>query len=58
MKKYRPRTYYTEANKAMMWDRWAKAVWPKIEAGFSEQFKAHVNKISSEECSNVRPASN
>ena len=22
MKKYRPRTYYTEADKAMMWDRW------------------------------------
>jgi hypothetical protein len=34
MKKYRPRTYYTEADKAMMWDRWAKVVWPKIEAGF------------------------
>jgi len=24
MKKYRPRTYYTEADKALMWDRWAK----------------------------------
>ena len=24
MKKYRHRTYYTEADKAMMWDRWAK----------------------------------
>jgi IS30 family transposase len=24
MKKYRPRTYYTEADKAKMWDRWAK----------------------------------
>ena len=24
MTKYRPRTYYTEADKAMMWDRWAK----------------------------------
>ena len=24
MKKYRPRTYYTEADKTMMWDRWAK----------------------------------
>ena len=24
MKKYRPRTYYTEADKSMMWDRWAK----------------------------------
>jgi len=24
MKKYRPRTYYTEADKAMMWERWAK----------------------------------
>ena len=24
MKKYRPRTYYTETDKAKMWDRWAK----------------------------------
>ena len=24
MKKYRPRTYYTEADKTMMWDRWAQ----------------------------------
>ncbi len=24
MKKYRARTYYTEADKAMMWDRWSK----------------------------------
>ncbi len=24
MKKYRPRTYYSEADKAKMWDRWAK----------------------------------
>ena len=22
MRKYRPRTYYTEADKALMWDRW------------------------------------
>jgi len=22
MKKYRPRTFYSEADKAMMWDRW------------------------------------
>ena len=22
MKKYRPRTYYTEPDKTMMWDRW------------------------------------
>ena len=24
IKIYRPRTYYTEADKALMWDRWAK----------------------------------
>ena len=24
MKKYRPRIYYTEADKALMWDRWQK----------------------------------
>ena len=24
MRKYRPRIYYTEADKALMWDRWQK----------------------------------
>ena len=24
MKKYRQRTYYSEADKTMMWDRWSK----------------------------------
>jgi hypothetical protein len=24
MKKYRPRIYYTEADKSLMWDRWQK----------------------------------
>ena len=24
MRKYRPRIYYTEADKALMWDRWRK----------------------------------
>jgi len=27
MKKYRPRIYYTEADKTLMWDRWQKGEW-------------------------------
>ena len=51
-------TGYDMAYRRFYCESWSKLVWRKIEIGFSEQFKAHVNKISLEDCSSARPASN
>ena len=49
---------YDMAYRRFFCEAWSKGVWRKIEGGFSEQFKAHVNKITPEDCSNVQPPSN
>jgi hypothetical protein len=49
---------YDMAYRRFYCESWSREVWQKIEGGFSEQFKAHVNKITSEDCSNARPPSN
>jgi hypothetical protein len=49
---------YDMAYRGFFCDAWSKEVWQKIEGGFSEQFKAHVNKITPEDCSNTKPPSN
>ena len=41
--KQRPRIYYTEAQKALMWDRWkagdrGTGLWPHVASIFGEGF--------------------
>jgi len=49
---------YDMAYRRFFCEAWSKEVWREIEGGFSEQFKAHVNKITPEDCSNAkRPSS-
>ena len=49
---------YDMAYRRFFCDAWSKEVWRRIDGGFSEQFKAHVNKITPEDCSNAkRPSS-
>ncbi len=49
---------YDMAYRRFFCEAWSKEVWRRIEDGFSEQFKAHVNKITPEDCSNAKPPSN
>ena len=49
---------YDMAYRRFFCEAWSKEVWRKIEGGFSEQFKTHVNKITPEDCSNAKPPSN
>ena len=49
---------YDMAYRRFFCEAWSKEVWRTIEVGFSEQFKAHVNKITPEDCSNAKRPSN
>lgn len=49
---------YDMAYRRFFCEAWSKKVWRRIEGGFSEQFKTHVNKITPKDCSNAKPPSN
>jgi len=49
---------YDMAYRRFFCEAWSREVWRTIEGGFSEQFKAHVNKITPEDCSNAKRPSN
>ena len=49
---------YDMAYRSFFCEAWAEQVWKKIEGNFSEQFKAHVNKISPEDCSDTKLSGN
>jgi hypothetical protein len=49
---------YDMAYRRFFCEAWSKGVWRQIEGGFSEQFKAHVNEITPENCSNAKLPSN
>ncbi len=49
---------YDMAYRSFYCEAWSKGVWRKIEGNFSEQFKAHVNKIAPEDCFNAKQSSN
>ena len=56
MKKYRPRIYYTEADKALMWDRWQKGESLNAIARLFDRHHSSVQRILSE-TGGIRPAS-
>jgi hypothetical protein len=49
---------YDGAYRGFFCDAWSKEVWETIKHGFSEQFKAHVDKITPEVCLSITEASN
>ena len=49
---------YDMAYRGFFCESWSKGVWRLIEGGFSEPFKAHVNEITPEDCSNANASSN
>ena len=44
---------YDTAYRSFFCEAWSKVVWKEVEGNFSDQFKAHVNNISPEDCSNT-----
>jgi len=55
MKKYRPRIYYTEADKALMWDRWQKGESLNAIARLFDRHHSSVQRILSQ-TGGIRPA--
>ena len=55
MKKYRPRIYYTEADKSLMWDRWQKGESLNAIARLFDRHHSSVQRILSE-TGGIRPA--
>lgn len=45
MKKYRPRTYYSQADKTMMWDRWARGESLHSIAGLFDRHHPSIRRI-------------
>ena len=52
---YRTRIYYTEADKALMWDRWQKGESLHAIAGLFDRHHSSVQRILSE-TGGIRPA--
>jgi len=48
MKKYRQRIYYTEADKALMWDRWQKGESLHTIARLFDRYHTSVQRILAE----------
>ena len=49
---------YDMAYRRFFCEAWSIEVWQEIKGGFSEQFKAHVNKITPEDCTNLQSPRN
>jgi len=54
MKKYRPRIYYTEADKALMWDRWQQGESLHAIARLFDRYHHSVRRILAE-TGGIRP---